>query len=428
MPKSSVSRVFGKRSQHHTIILASGDNIRHWTVRPWLLGMSASFLAVMSIGYLLATTYLVVRDDLIGASMARQARIQHAYEDRIASLRSQVDRITSRQLLDQQQIDNKMTQLLAHQARISSRHGKLDQLFKQVAIADLKLSDIPVPTARPITQASSPASLPATNAAALENAETVQHRARLENTQMPQTSLSYASPNALTRDNAGKMFDEVLTSLEAIEQEQFDKVQSMIFNANQTAETITNILSDSGLPTDADAGIGGPFVSPVDHEGFETSLDELGSALDRLDSAKSLARKMPVANPVPNRPVSSRYGRRRDPFLNRIAHHSGIDFKTAYGEPVLATGSGTVTTAGRKGGYGKMIEIDHGNGITTRFAHLSRIYVSVGTPVASGFTIGAAGSTGRSTGPHLHYEVRLNDRAVNPQRFLSAGRKLQPLL
>ena len=114
-----------------------------------MLGTAACFLAVMAIGYLLGTTYLVLRDDLIGATMARQARIQHAYEDRIASLRSQVDRITSRQLLDQQIMDDKMTRLMEQQAMLSTRHGRLDSLLKRADVVELVPTTIPIPQARP---------------------------------------------------------------------------------------------------------------------------------------------------------------------------------------------------------------------------------------------------------------------------------------
>src|SRR5690606_35090979 len=93
---------FGRRKEPHTVIIARGDDIRHFTVKPWVAALTGSALAAIAIGYLLATSYLVLRDDLIGATVARQARMQQAYEDRISALRSQVDRITSRQLLDQQ--------------------------------------------------------------------------------------------------------------------------------------------------------------------------------------------------------------------------------------------------------------------------------------------------------------------------------------
>ena len=112
---------------------------------------------------------------------------------------------------------------------------------------------------------------------------------------------------------------------------------------------------------------------------------------------------------------------RTDPFLGRPAMHTGIDFRGDTGEPVHATAAGKVTIAGWNGGYGKMVEIDHGNGLATRYGHLSEIDVKVGQIVRIGQVIGKIGSTGRSTGPHLHYETRIDGEAVDPQKFLRAG-------
>jgi N-methylhydantoinase A/oxoprolinase/acetone carboxylase beta subunit len=117
------SRVFGKRGQQHVLILASGDKLRHMTIRPWMGSLALGMIAVLVFGYLAATCYLVFRDDLIGATMARQARMQHEYEDRIAALRAQLDRITSRQLLDQQVVEQKVEKLLQQQNALFSRHG-----------------------------------------------------------------------------------------------------------------------------------------------------------------------------------------------------------------------------------------------------------------------------------------------------------------
>ncbi len=122
--------------------------------------------------------------------------------------------------------------------------------------------------------------------------------------------------------------------------------------------------------------------------------------------------------------MSSPFGMRTDPFNGRAAMHTGIDLRGERGEPVHATADGTVSIAGRDGGYGKMVEINHGNGLSTRYGHLSEIDVRVGQKVRIGQTIGKIGSTGRSTGPHLHYETRINGEAVNPQKFLRAGMRL----
>jgi murein DD-endopeptidase MepM/ murein hydrolase activator NlpD len=113
-----------------------------------------------------------------------------------------------------------------------------------------------------------------------------------------------------------------------------------------------------------------------------------------------------------------------DPLVHEAAMHTGIDFRGDVGDPIRATAAGTVTIAGLSGGYGKMIEIDHGNGLATRYGHLSEIDVDVGDSVRSGEIVGKLGSTGRSTGPHLHYEVRVKGEPVDPQKFLDAGDRL----
>ncbi len=423
MQQSSVSQVFGQRTKQHTIILASGDNIRHWTIRPWVFGVAACFIAVMAIGYLMATTYLVLRDDLLGAAMARQARVQHAYEDRIANLRAQVDRITSRQLLDQQMMEGRMAELFEQQALLNTRHGRLDLLLQKADVVNFVPARIPIPTARP-----KPPEIeePEQKAAVEADAPAFQEAAIVE--EEPHSQLAFAPVAATAGNAASEVFENLLVSLQSMEQQQVERIHNLTSNAFHTADAIHAILNRTGIPTGQKTGIGGPFVSAESPMMFETSLDVLGSALQRLEKARDRVRRMPLANPAPNHAISSRFGKRRDPFLKRIAHHAGIDFKTRYGQPVLSSGSGVVTKAGRNGGYGKMVEVDHGDGFKTRYAHLSRIHVKVGQKVDAGARLGAAGSTGRSTGPHLHYEVRFNGKALDPQRFLRAGRKLQPLL
>ncbi|TIT51151.1 MAG: M23 family peptidase, partial [Mesorhizobium sp.] len=131
MNVASQSTVFGRRKEPHTVIIARGNEIRHFTIRPWVAAFCGSALAAMAVGYLLATSYLVLRDDLIGATTARQARMQQAYEDRISALRAQVDRITSRQLLDQQLMETKVGELLERQSQLSLRHGRLGPILER---------------------------------------------------------------------------------------------------------------------------------------------------------------------------------------------------------------------------------------------------------------------------------------------------------
>ena len=144
----------------------------------------------------------------------------------------------------------------------------------------------------------------------------------------------------------------------------------------------------------------------------------------RLEAVRSTAESLPFRNPAVGKEITSPFGNRRDPFLGRLALHSGIDFRFSPGERVRPTAPGKVITAGWTGGYGNMVEVDHGNGISTRYGHMSEILVKVGDKVDRDDVIGLAGSTGRSTGTHLHYEVRQDGHAVDPIYFMNAGLKL----
>jgi murein DD-endopeptidase MepM/ murein hydrolase activator NlpD len=132
--------------------------------------------------------------------------------------------------------------------------------------------------------------------------------------------------------------------------------------------------------------------------------------------------------PMSGARITSKFGMRSDPFRRRPAMHTGIDYRAPTGQDARATAAGKIVTAGYSRGYGYMVEIDHGDGLRTRFAHLSKILAKKGQTVARGDVIGRTGSTGRSTGPHLHYEIRVNGRAVDPMTFIRAGEKLDPVL
>ncbi|PTM90220.1 M23 family metallopeptidase [Mycoplana dimorpha] len=425
------NRVFGKREQQHIIIVASGDRVRHMTIRPWMMALAFCFIGMFTIGYLAATSYLVLRDGLIGATMARQARMQHDYEDRISALRAQVDRVTSRQLLDQQVVEEKVEKLFQQQLALTERNGRLDTLLNRAGDAGLADEGADVGTL-PATQ--EPLAYGGRNdkAAGVRAIDRLLGREAAGTVrQAAVTTLYYADPGESAADRTDRMFSNVTLSLKDIERRQLSRIERLTDGAAHTADAIQAILASTGidlaqtattdLATDA---IGGPFVEPETGNRFEVSLGELDTTLSRLDMLRGTARRLPFGNPSPGGDVTSRFGNRTDPFLGRLALHAGIDFRMPVGSEVRASGSGTVITAGRNGGYGNLVEIDHGDGLTTRYAHLSQVLVKNGDVVESGEVIGLSGSTGRSTGPHLHYEVRRDGRARDPSRFLLAGTKL----
>lgn len=190
----------------------------------------------------------------------------------------------------------------------------------------------------------------------------------------------------------------------------------------QTVETAAAIREFGIDPrTMARRAMGGP-LEPVAARGsdIEEEITELEIALNRLAVMELSLRAIPSAKPTAFGRMTSPFGVRSDPFSGARAMHTGIDFRGSRGQGIRATGAGRVVFAGRKGGYGNCVEIDHGAGVVTRYAHLSRIEVRPGQRIERGARIGGMGSTGRSTATHLHYEVRINGRAVNPRPLLEA--------
>jgi murein DD-endopeptidase MepM/ murein hydrolase activator NlpD len=146
--------------------------------------------------------------------------------------------------------------------------------------------------------------------------------------------------------------------------------------------------------------------------------ESLSEVLDALESRRDRLARMPSIAPVEGACQTAGFGYRTDPFTGRQAMHQGLDLSTRRGEPIVATASGKVVATGTSGDLGLIVEIDHGNGIVTVYGHTQRVFVRAGQHVVRGQVIATVGSSGRSTNPHLHYEVRQNDRSVNPRRFI----------
>lgn len=172
---------------------------------------------------------------------------------------------------------------------------------------------------------------------------------------------------------------------------------------------------------------GGPLIELFGPKkrAIDPRFERLGLSLARMDALERGLAGIPQHTPANIAFISSGFGYRADPFTGGAAFHAGLDFKGPIGAPIYSAAAGRVSFVGVQQGYGNTVEIDHGNGLMTRYAHMSGFRARVGQRVEAGQVIGLIGNTGRSTGPHLHFEVRINDRAVNPRPFLEAAANVQ---
>lgn len=383
------------------------------------------------------TSYLAFKDDIIGGVMSRQASLQHAYEDRIRDLRGQLDRLTSRQMVDQTELERRVDQVARRQALLETRQAIVTSLKESAGDAQLARSPGPGGTGR--SSAAVPAPRPAAAGDTVRLTPPADHHSRLESRVVvaaaPAPAAVFALASAPTRLD---VVANVERSLDRVEQNQATLLQGLETRAERRARRVRAMLAELGLAETrlapsarggSTAGTGGPLIplpAPTpDASPFERQVFRLQTVIRDQDRLNRLVASIPIARPHSGElELSSGFGARLDPFLRSWAMHSGIDFRGATGEPVFAAASGRVSHAASLGGYGLLVEIDHGNGITTRYAHLSRIEVKEGDLVGVGQRVGRVGSTGRSTGPHLHYETRINGEAVDPMRFVRAGVRL----
>ncbi len=229
-------------------------------------------------------------------------------------------------------------------------------------------------------------------------------------------------------------------SIRNVESRQQKMVAHIQKKTTDTIHRLEKAVKFTGLDVDLliaryvkrNAGVGGPFVkapeldemalAATDGDILRADLSGLDNKLKQWLTLNRLVIQLPLVKPVGPYKRTSRFGRRRDPFNKSWASHSGLDFGAPFKAQVYATGPGKVVLAERKGPYGRTIDIDHGLGIVTRYSHLYRIDVKIGDKVFARQPIGLVGSSGRSTGAHLHYEVQYDGKPVNPEKFLKAGR------
>ena len=413
-----------------------------YTIRRSTVLAGLALLALTTAGSGGAGWYILSKDDLAARLIARETSRQYAYEDRIASLRADVDRLASRALLDQDGVEARVDELATRQAELESRQSLVTALADTLqagGIATAPKAPLRPRLIRPDEpiRASGITSFapimptkptPAPDSPILRGADANQNAPW-------RSGEVVAQPPVQRVDAALTRLDRAIANTSGA---QLAALKEMDETLAESQKRLRGALSETGLDTDRMAtqssiaksagGVGGPFVPfKIDATAgpFEATLSALQPRIAAVMRLRGLADQLPLAKPMAGDvDFTSNYGYRVDPFTRGPAMHTGVDFRAESGSPIRATAPGKVITAEYSGGYGNMVEIEHANGITTRYAHMSAILASVGQSVTTGTVVGRVGSTGRSTGPHLHYETRINEEPVDPTRFLRAGGKL----
>jgi murein DD-endopeptidase MepM/ murein hydrolase activator NlpD len=375
------------------------------------------------------TWYIVCRDEFAQTFLARQAEMRFAYEDRVTELKNRLEREVTSGLVERKGFGARVEALAKRQTEIEARQIWLAGLAERVsaggstlraAPAELQapgLADLPVPIfPAPPRPEASPAAASKPTPVPVEPFD-LRLRSRGDD------SAAMRVPERLSA---------IETSLRRASDAAIAAADAVRRGARDRAFLVRQALSGTRVPLPAppvrDKDTGGPFIpapKALDAAAFAPLAADAEEAAAELEHVTAAASALPLRKPLAGdlEPTSG-FGYRLDPFNRAAAVHSGVDFRAAPGAPVRATAAGRVTVAEYSGGYGNMVEVEHEGGVATRYGHLSSISVVQGQRIEAGQVVGRAGSTGRSTGTHLHYETRIDGEAVNPARFLEAGRLL----
>ncbi|WP_170181816.1 M23 family metallopeptidase [Phreatobacter stygius] len=430
-------------------------------------------------------TYLLFSGNRLAASaVARTGQLQDLHEQQSLEYRraltaaraeaSRAQRDLDRMSLDRTGVEGRLVDLARRQSQIETRQSAFVRLTEQIGGAPIAAlgaglgrvggDAVPVPTARPggprertrsllpeteeaeaevnLDPDAEPAELPPpeehhgdAGASEFGPARAIASRPSRPGRPAPATPAAPAIPTSLAAREALEVVELLDRRVKRLETDQVRAVQAMGAATRTRANLLRQAVDVAGreltgileparnraaavvsVVTRRDAEDAGPFGLAI------TEIRQNVAVIRRLGPT---IETLPLRRPVgPENRISSRFGPRSDPFLGTARLHAGQDFAAPSGTPVFATGGGVVLSAGWGGGYGNLVQVDHGNGLVTRYAHLSEILVTPGQPVAVGARVGLVGSTGRSTGAHLHYETRLHGTSNDPMRFMRVGEEL----
>lgn len=395
--KATFDRAFPERQIYHR----SGGTVRYISISPWQQAICAAGIAALA-----CWTIFLTGSFALGGSSGTLAG---GSDDReLAKYERWVQELRAKDALSRSLLEERTDAFHRETAEWEDRQKALEDLFEQLkGNEDLDVSSLKGDGASLLISAS------------IEEADDRQSRGSFRMAAALNTRGSRVSVNNL-KYNQQQMLDEA----EELAIERAERARSVI--------QLTSVGSDRIM---AGSEMGGPLVSmanltagetdglTLQEQSFYQRLAETQARVAEMQYYEQIVDSLPLGRPVgvPYR-MTSIYGIRVDPFLKRPRWHNGLDLAAYRNAPIVASGPGVVTFAGARSGYGRLVEIDHGHGFKSRYGHLRSITVSRGDKVEVGDLVGKMGTTGRSTGDHLHFEVWFNGKPYDPIKFLKAGR------
>lgn len=437
---------------HRQFYLRSRGSVQFFEFTP-TFQMTFAIGTLVALGWIAyASVVVIFKEQIITAKDQRYASMQAAYEGRVSQMQLAYDELNGLLVLAEERFQNATRDL-------ESKHRQLTALLMQKQAMDKQIRDVRRQVAvmqnyegRSYAQA---ASRDGTNILEMQSAEAEpavrQSRAQQNisdsaiakvSAALGPTGAAASGKSTLAQNYVVQRIAGLEDRLNNIQKQQLALLGELRDSAGGQIERYQRVLSMTGLPVEIVAnqvgmksrnGVGGPLMSEIRMSAadgvtdeFEKQFADIAQTFSRLDNLTTAVARIPLVTPIAfglYRSTSG-FGYRVDPFTGRVAFHSGADMAGDFGTAVLASSPGRVIASERRGPYGLMVEIDHGRGIRTRYGHLQTSLVKPGDIVQFRQKIATMGSSGRSTGPHLHYEIWFNDVVRDPTKFFDAGRNV----
>ncbi|WP_068082692.1 M23 family metallopeptidase [Polycladidibacter stylochi] len=448
------------------LVYVNGNKQRIIAHHPFLTTIAIVFLLSLQTAFVTSLLYREYKDDILLAFLSRHEATKKGYEQEITSLRIELEKLASRKSLAEHNTTREIGSVIAQQTELDDQLGKISQLMQLAKATGLQIdnqkaqyeepypvtndaSNTIVPTTTSQDQLRPPASeatIANQSKTATDGTHSSQNNKKInifnniqelelrgvKNNEKPLQKHSKSDQNRLqnsanTHNTTAHKQQQLETLAQRLNEAQTIPTRAMQTIADAAEAHISHLESTYNslkIPLENHLdNLGGPYI-PLDGKSFTGQWLRAKAALVHRAELMALSPKIPLLSPLATRRLTSNFGSRLDPFLKKPAFHSGLDFAAPTGTPVMSTALGSVTFSGNKGGYGLSIEIMHPSGVITRYGHMSKLLVAKGDKVLPGQMIGLVGNTGRSTGPHLHYETRINGAAVDPTQFLTAGENI----